>query len=61
MYILAKHGTYHEYLKYDGWAKFPIDGPLDLSGCIQFTKSETLLNPPVNGQMWHYIGSYKKL
>ncbi|KKL54832.1 hypothetical protein LCGC14_2261440 [marine sediment metagenome] len=48
------------YLKYDGWALFD-DCALDLSGCIQFTRSETLLNPPAADQEWQYIGSYKKL
>ncbi len=48
------------YLKYDGWALFD-DTALDLTGCIQFTASETRLNPVAADQEWQYIGSYKKL
>ena len=48
------------YLKYDGWALFD-DCALDLSGCIQFTAAETLLNPPAADQEWQSYGSFKKL
>ena len=46
------------YLKYDGWAVFPSEGPLDLNGCILFTNGEAALNPPVKGQVYQHYGCY---
>lgn len=46
------------YLKYDGWAVFPLAGPLDLTNCILFTEREAALNPPTNRQTYQHWGCY---
>ena len=48
------------YLRYDGWHVFK-DTALDLTSCIQFTLSETRLNPCAASQEWQYIGSFPAL
>lgn len=59
MYILqqCKDNTI-QYLKYDGWAVFPMQGPLDLNNCIFFTTNEVALNPPANGQTYQKWGCF---
>ena len=72
MYILhrisARHSvsgervdpTDNAYLKYTGWAIFK-DAPLDLKGCILFTKRETELNPPGTNEEYQYYGCYTSI
>ena len=63
MYILHRKSsdpTFHAYLKYDGWHIFR-DTPLDLNGCILFTKGETVLNPPKVDEEYQHWGCYPAL
>jgi len=56
-------GSYHhEYLKYDGWARFKGNTtPLDLNGCILFTNAEAKLNPPKDGEAYQHYGCYPSI
>ena len=49
------------YLKYDGWATFKREGPLDLTGCILFTNGEAALNPPKDNETYQHYGCYPAL
>lgn len=60
MYVLKKDcgKGIIAYLKYEGWHIFSKGVPLDLNGCILFTKSETILNPPLGGEEYQHWGCY---
>ncbi len=59
MYILQKKcESQIKYLKWDGWEGFPYKGPLNLTGCILFTKGEVELNPPKHNEEYQHWGCY---
>lgn len=62
MYMLKRdNGDTIDYFKWDGWVAYPRKGPLDLTGCVLFTKGEVELNPPKHNEVYQHYGCYQAL